>query len=135
MDFGLFLKIWAVVMVLAAIVVIGGQFSNNNFLQANILMGCEDYTYNVELNVIPTHMDIYTTETGTAIPFKTDDVTAIPFGTILHCGHSYKIVYSSPGYKDYVEEFNVGKYISVKKGSENILQSEINKINLIQEVK
>jgi hypothetical protein len=109
METGNIVKIFAVLFVFLMVMLMS-QVTQKDIV-ANVI-GCEDYIYRIDLNAVPTHLYIVTTETGKEEFFKTDDAYVTHFDTILHCGHNYKIVYSSEGYEDYTEEFDVSKYIN-----------------------
>lgn len=130
MEFKNFIKIWAVLLIILVVVVIG-QVTNKGMVSNVILMGCEDYTYNMEFNTAPVNMIFYTTDNGVPEIFKTDYTIENKFSTILHCGHKYKAVYSAEGYKDYTEEFEVGKYIKINLFPQTTkLESELKEIIL-----
>ena len=77
------------------------------------VIGCMDYSYEYELNV-PAKLSFYVTEPNeedSLGPFKTVDVNAgeTKGSTILHCGNSYILIVSAPGYKEYTEQIE-GKH-------------------------
>ena len=75
---------------------------------ANELIRCQDYTYNVNLNHVPTKITFYILEDGKEELFKEVPATQNFNSIILHCGHKYKVIYSSESYKDYEEIINIG---------------------------
>ena len=132
MKFDSFIKIWAVLLVVFIVIVVG-QISNKNPVASVVSMGCEDYTYNLHFNVVPANMTFYTMDDGVQQMFKTDYTIDNTFATILHCGHKYKAVYSADGYQSYTEEFEIGKYIKINPLSTTTkLENTLKEINFVK---
>jgi len=77
---------------------------------------CQDFEFKVNVNAVPSTIDFYTE----GELFKTVILNNNYISTLLHCGHTYEVIYKSEGYEDYREVFVVNQAMPINPEARSI---------------